>query len=581
MSLSSRGKLSRNLVNVDTVTGFPSPVSLGFSYSARGEITDTFQSSPHATTYYHVATTYWPNGLVNTLNTNLCSVPAWKYMPDGEGRVFSVGASSGQAPVTATLYNGFSQPMSITYGSADSDNLSYDPNTGRMIQFLGVVGSQSQTGDVYWNANGSLFGLIINDSANSTNTQTCTYTHDDLSRLAKVDCGSGKWGQSFAYDTFGNISKTNLSGRTGINFLPTYSTSTNHYSTLPAGTPAYDSNGNLTNDSYHTYAWDSDGNMATIGGTTALTYDALDRRVELAQSSTYTQTLYGPGGAKLALLNGANVAKVFLPLPGGATAVYTSSGLAYYRHPDWLGSSRLASTPSRTVYYDGAYAPFGESYAETGTTDRNFTGQNQDTASDLYDFLYREYHPTQGRWIQPDPAGLAAVDISNPQSWNRYGYVLNGPLTAVDSLGLFGGVPVTTTFTGGPCTTTVTFFLYYPPDNASMPIVMSNSSTSCQAVTIGGRTGSPPTTGPSAPPKNGNIAKTVTQNCLADYNNSAAGKVIQFFSLYNLATNIKGKPGTVHAFTRFQALRSWGFLAARLHGCQRVGRCVAASHDGR
>jgi hypothetical protein len=41
------------------------------------------------------------------------------------------------------------------------------------------------------------------------------------------------------------------------------------------------------------------------------------------------------------------------------------------------------------------------------------------------------------------------------------------------------------------------------------------------------------------PPKNGNIAKTVTQNCLADYNNSAAGKVIQFFSLYNLATNIK------------------------------------------
>ena len=50
-----------------------------------------------------------------------------------------------------------------------------------------------------------------------------------------------------------------------------------------------------------------------------------------------------------------------------------------------------------------------------------FTGQNQDTASDLYDFLYREYHPTQGRWIQTDPAGLAAVDISNPQSWNRYG----------------------------------------------------------------------------------------------------------------------------------------------------------------
>ncbi len=357
-------------------------------------------------------------------------------MPDGEGRVFSVGASSGQAPVTATLYNGFSQPMSITYGSADSDNLSYDPNTGRMLQYLAAInGAQTQKGGLYWNANGTLAQLLISDTFNSANSQICAYAHDDLTRLAQIDCGSGKWGQSFAYDTFGNISKTNLSGRTGINFLPTYSASTNHYSTLPAGTPAYDSNGNLTNDSYHTYAWDSDGNMATIGGTTALTYDALDRRVELAQSSTYTQTLYGPGGAKLALLNGANVAKVFLPLPGGATAVYTSSGLAYYRHPDWLGSSRLASTPSRTVYYDGAYAPYGENYAEAGTTDRNFTGQNQDTASDLYDFLYREYHPTQGRWIQPDPAGLAAVDISNPQSWNRYGYVANSPLVNIDPNG--------------------------------------------------------------------------------------------------------------------------------------------------
>ena len=207
----------------------------------------------------------------------------------------------------------------------------------------------------------------------------------------------------------------------------------------PTGTPAYDSNGNLTNDSFHTYAWDSDANVTTLDSTTTLIYDALDRRVERATSGVYTQTLYGPGGTKLALVNGATVAKVFVPPAGGATAVYTSSGLAYYRHPDWVGSSRLASTPSRTVYYDGAYAPYGENYAESGTTDRNFTGQNQDTATDLYDFLYREYHPTQGRWVQPDPAGLAAVDISNPQSWNRYGYVRNSPLASVDVNGLCSG----------------------------------------------------------------------------------------------------------------------------------------------
>ncbi len=83
-----------------------------------------------------------------------------------------------------------------------------------------------------------------------------------------------------------------------------------------------------------------------------------------------------------------------------------------------------------------AYAPYGEDYADSGTADLDFTGQNQDTVSGLYDFMYREYHPNSGRWIQPDPAGLAASDPSNPQSWNRYAYVANNPISAVDPVGL-------------------------------------------------------------------------------------------------------------------------------------------------
>jgi RHS repeat-associated protein len=117
--------------------------------------------------------------------------------------------------------------------------------------------------------------------------------------------------------------------------------------------------------------------------------------------------------------------------------VYTPNVLpSYYRHSDWLGTSRLATTPSSPptnhLYYDGAYAPFGESYAETGTTDRDFTGQNQDTVSGLYDFLYREYNPAHGRWMSPDPIGLAAADPLRPQTWNRYAYVENNPLLYID-----------------------------------------------------------------------------------------------------------------------------------------------------
>jgi RHS repeat-associated protein len=70
--------------------------------------------------------------------------------------------------------------------------------------------------------------------------------------------------------------------------------------------------------------------------------------------------------------------------------------------------------------------------------DAAFTGQRQDTASGFagdYDFLYREYN-TQGRWASPDPAGLGAVASSNPQSWNRYAYVMNNPPNSVDPWGL-------------------------------------------------------------------------------------------------------------------------------------------------
>jgi len=56
----------------------------------------------------------------------------------------------------------------------------------------------------------------------------------------------------------------------------------------------------------------------------------------------------------------------FVPLPGGATAVYTSGGLFYYRYPDWLGSSRFSSTPGRTMHTDLAFAPYGEQYAVSG-----------------------------------------------------------------------------------------------------------------------------------------------------------------------------------------------------------------------
>jgi hypothetical protein len=60
----------------------------------------------------------------------------------------------------------------------------------------------------------------------------------------------------------------------------------------------------------------------------------------MAEQNGTTQIVYSLDGSKLALFNGTNLLKAFVPLPGGAQAVYTynqGSVLSYFRHPDWGG----------------------------------------------------------------------------------------------------------------------------------------------------------------------------------------------------------------------------------------------------
>jgi RHS repeat-associated protein len=64
------------------------------------------------------------------------------------------------------------------------------------------------------------------------------------------------------------------------------------------------------------------------------------------------------------------------------------------------------------------------------------TGKERDSESGN-DYAVARYFSSQyGRFLTLDPAGLGAVDPANPQSWNRYAYVMNNPLAATDPTGL-------------------------------------------------------------------------------------------------------------------------------------------------
>jgi RHS repeat-associated protein len=405
----------------------------GFSYTARGELATLYESTPHSAGWYTSTATYWANGALETLNDS--AGYALSFGVDGEGRPYSSTDGSGGHPLLSTNYSVASLPTQLTFGyTGDSDTYSYDQYTNRMTQYKFTVNDQSDTGNVNWNPNGTLGSLLITDQFNPNDTQSCAYSHDDLARIASDNCGSG-WSQTFTYDAFGNITKNGSSP-----FGPMYTRNppTNQYSSIGGSSPSYDANGNVTNDFLNTYSWDANGRPLTVAnsaGSVSVTYDALGSVVEQNRGGAYTQILYAPTGFKLSLMNGQSYTKEFAPMPGGGASVWTPSTF-YYRHGDWLGSSRFASTKSRTMYYDGAYGPFGESYAETGTTDRNFTGMDQDTTSTVYDFPAREYGEIQGRWPSPDPSGLASANPSDPQTWNRYAYVRNSPLMITDPTGL-------------------------------------------------------------------------------------------------------------------------------------------------
>jgi len=107
-----------------------------------------------------------------------------------------------------------------------------------------------------------------------------------------------------------------------------------------------------------------------------------------------------------------------------------------YFHTDHLGSPVLITDSDGQVVSRHKYLPFGEEMeaAGTNTHSRRFTGHERDTESGLDYMLARYYSAGVGRFSSVDSAG-ASVHLMNPQTWNRYSYVLNSPLILTDPTG--------------------------------------------------------------------------------------------------------------------------------------------------
>ena len=105
----------------------------------------------------------------------------------------------------------------------------------------------------------------------------------------------------------------------------------------------------------------------------------------------------------------------------------------YFEEP--AGRTRTITGANGVACNEADYYLFGGEQTHGNTCDQNyhFAGMYRDgeTANDYTQF--RMYESNLGRWMTPDPV---AGDITNPQSLNRYAYVLNNPTNFTDPLGL-------------------------------------------------------------------------------------------------------------------------------------------------
>jgi RHS repeat-associated protein len=183
-----------------------------------------------------------------------------------------------------------------------------------------------------------------------------------------------------------------------------------------------------------------------------LLYDAEGRRVAKLGGTSLTSSpitaiyILGTGGEQLSELDGSLNWKHSDAYVGGKLlATYDSAG-THFHFTDWLGSRRLQVRADGSAAMQCVSLPFGEDMScgqpngfaasDADGTEHHFTGKERDTESGSDYFKYRYYASSMGRWMSPDPAGMMAVDITDPQSLNRYAYVQNNALSFIDPYGL-------------------------------------------------------------------------------------------------------------------------------------------------
>ncbi|MFC8231533.1 RHS repeat-associated core domain-containing protein [Streptomyces sp. NPDC057284] len=381
-------------------------------------------------------------------------------------------------------YTEFNEPYQFTFGTDGNfaqQTLNYDDQTHRLTDSTTITQSGAAIADktsYAYQPSGNV--TKITDKLETGSTDTQCFDYDWAQRLkdawtAGDDCaatpvpgasttvgGPSPYWQSWSYDATGARATQVDHDTTG----DTSHDATASYTPFAAGKgPAHAVSevstvvpGDSTADTTNAYTYDNDGNVltrTTRTGTETLTYNDEGKLSELASTGSSGDTKYlydadggllirhSPDGATLytgdeeiTLKTGATSAdgSRYISIAGQTVATHSSDGRFTYEIPDRQGTGTLEIDSQTQQVTRRQYKPFGETRDQSGTWtgQRGYVGGTQDDNTGLTNLGAREYDPSIGRFLSPDPV----LTPGNPQSWNAYEYADDTPVSESDPSGL-------------------------------------------------------------------------------------------------------------------------------------------------
>lgn len=360
-----------------------------------------------------------------------------------------------------------------TYGNNVVTQNVFDPATGRLKNIYAGPGNAVQDMSFEYDKLGNMLWRV-----DATQSLSETFEYDTLNRLTANTVNSPSaplQTQSYSYDSIGNITSRSDQGSYayGTNGAGPHAVSQITQAGGAVRQLSYDAIGSMVLDQTRDV-----GGAIIAAKTRSMSYTSFGMPSTITANGTSSTFLYGPDHQRIKQITptgntiyihpdnagglgyeretradgtvehryfvSANGVPVALIKKMGTTASTTiTATITSYLHRDHLGSTSVVTDVAGAVVERMAYEPFGKRRQLGGpldsanqlsaiSTNRGYTSHEHLDELDFIHMNGRVYEPSVGRFVSADPYIQSQEDT---QSYNRYAYVLNNPLTSTDPTG--------------------------------------------------------------------------------------------------------------------------------------------------